>query len=122
MIVTVFIRRLKEGRTFDDFLREWEAEQGFGVPTRVINAPSLEDPRDILSVGFVAVDAEDLEAFLSAPPSAEAARHDKIDTVIESTTLRCFYDLRTEHDLTTVPAAIAIGSPTSLFAALLGPA
>ena len=32
MIVSVFIRRLKPGATFEDFVREWEADAGFGVP------------------------------------------------------------------------------------------
>ena len=28
MIVSVFVRRLKPGATFQDFVREWEADQG----------------------------------------------------------------------------------------------
>jgi hypothetical protein len=35
MIVSVFVRRLKEGCTFADFVTEWEADTGFGVPTRL---------------------------------------------------------------------------------------
>jgi hypothetical protein len=31
MIVSVFVRRLKPGATFQDFVREWEADEGFGV-------------------------------------------------------------------------------------------
>lgn len=50
MIVSVFVRRLKEGCTFADFVTEWEADSGFGVPTRVFNATSLDDPRDVISV------------------------------------------------------------------------
>ena len=38
MIVSVFVRRLKEGRTFADLVAEWEADEGFGVPTRFFNA------------------------------------------------------------------------------------
>lgn len=49
MIVSVFVRRLKEGATFEDFLREWEADVGFGLPTRVFNAVSLTDPRDVFT-------------------------------------------------------------------------
>jgi hypothetical protein len=50
MIVSVFVRRLEPGATFGDFVREWEADEGFGVPTRVFNAQSLTDPRDIISI------------------------------------------------------------------------
>lgn len=45
-MVSVFVRRLKEGCTFADFVTEWEADAGFGVPTRVFNAQSLHDPRE----------------------------------------------------------------------------
>ena len=119
MIVSVFVRRLKPGATFQDFVREWEADEGFGVPTRVFNAQSLTDPRDIISIGFVAVTAEELTRWLSTPSASEAVRHERVDTVIESTTLRCMYELRTEHDFSHLPQQVDIGSPASLLAALV---
>jgi hypothetical protein len=119
MIVSVFVRRLKPGATFGDSVREWEADEGFGVPTRVFNAQSLTDPRDVISIGFVAVGAEELAQWLSTAQPSEAVRHERIDTVIESTTLRCMYELRTEHDFSRLPQQIDIGSPASLLAALI---
>jgi hypothetical protein len=98
MVVSVFVRRLKPGATFQDFVREWEADEGFGVPTRVCNAQSITDPRDVISIGFVAVGTEQLTQWLlSAAPTSEAVRHERIDTVIESTTLRCMSELHTER-------------------------
>ncbi|HEX5251508.1 MAG TPA: hypothetical protein VFW14_17730 [Gaiellales bacterium] len=44
--MSVFVRRLEPGRTFEQVIAEWEADRGFGVPTRVVNAQSLDDPRD----------------------------------------------------------------------------
>ena len=84
MIVSVFARRLKEGYTFEDFVSEWEADRGFGVPTRVFNAQSLEDPRDVISIGFVAVGVDELNQGLAPSADSEAVRHDRISTVIES--------------------------------------
>jgi hypothetical protein len=72
MIVSVFVRRLKPGATFQDFVREWEADEGFGVPTRVFNAQSLTDPREIISIGPVAVTAEQVTQSLAT------ARHPKL--------------------------------------------
>ena len=118
MIVSVFVRRLKEGSTFEDFVPEWEADKGFGVPTRVFNAQSLNDARDIISIGFVSVAAEKLTDWQSSAPAPEAVRHERIDTVIESTTLRCIYEVRTEHDFSQLPQQIDIGSPASLLAVL----
>jgi len=94
MIVSVFVRRLREGCSFADFLREWEADVGFGVPTRVFNAVSLEDSREVISIGFVGVTPAELEEGLAAARDSEQVRHDRIDTVIESTTLRAMPTLR----------------------------
>ncbi len=52
MIISVLIRRLREGKDFDDFKRAWYPEVGFGVPTRVLAGVNLEDPREIVTVGF----------------------------------------------------------------------
>ena len=119
MIVSVFVRRLKPGATFRDFVREWEADEGFGVPTRVLSAQSLTDPREIISIGLVAVTAEQVTQWLATAPASETVRHERIDTVIESTTLRCMYELHTEHDFSQLPRQIDIGSPASLLAALI---
>ena len=118
MIVSVFVRRLKEGSTFQDFVSEWEADQGFGVPTRVFNAQSLDDPRDVISIGFVAVTVDELKQGLEALAAPEAVRHHRIDTVIESTTLRWMYEVKTEHDFTLAPMEIGLGSTESLLVTL----
>ena len=118
MIVSVFVRRLKPGATFEDFVREWEADEGFGVPTRVFNAQSLTDPRDIISIGFVVATGEQVTQWLATAPASDSVRHERIDTVIESTALRCMYDVHTEHGFSHLPRQIDIGSPSSLLAAL----
>jgi len=115
MIVSVFVRRLKEGLTFADFERAWEAEKGFGVPTRVITAVALEDPRDILTVGFVDLPTEALTQGTEDVANQEQVRHSRIDDVIESTTLKAMYELTGEHDFTADPRAIQPGSAESLF-------
>jgi hypothetical protein len=121
MIVALFRRRLRDGASFDDFIRAWEADQGFGVPARVFNAVSLDDPREVLSIGFVGVGASELEAGMARVSEQEAVRHSRIDDVIESTVLRAFFDLRSEHDFTAVPREIDLASGESLLAALRGP-
>ena len=99
MIVAVFRRRLREGKTFEDFKQAWEADKGFGVPARVFNAVNLADEREILSVGFVAIEPGALEAGTEQVAAQEQLRHNRIDDVIESTELRAMYRLATEHDL-----------------------
>jgi hypothetical protein len=121
VIVSVFVRRLKEGRTFADFVAEWEADEGFGVPTRVFNAESVEDDRDVISIGFVDIGVAELQDRLAEVARKEQVRHRRIDTVVESTALRCMYELHTEHDFTSAPREVAIASPDSLPAALRTP-
>jgi hypothetical protein len=120
MILAVFRRRLRPERTFEEFIVAWEAEKGFGVPARVLNAVSLTDPREILSIGFVELEPEQLEAGLSGAAEQEQERHERIAEVIESTELRAFYDLRTEHDFSDAPREIDLGSAASLLAAMNG--
>jgi hypothetical protein len=118
MIVSVFVRRLREGATFEQFEAEWVADEGYGIPTRVFNAQSLTDPREVLSIGFVAATAAEFAEWMAQSPGHDDERHERIDTVIESTTLQAIYDLRSEHDFTTAPLAIDAGDPASLLAAL----
>jgi hypothetical protein len=120
MIVSVFVRRLKPGCTFADFIAEWEADVGFGVPTRVFNGPSLEDPRTVVSIGFVGSTPDEVRAWLGAGSGSEEVRHDRIETVVEATELRAMYEVSTEHDFTAEPRAITLGSGDSLLAALAG--
>jgi hypothetical protein len=118
MIVSVFRRRLKEGKTLDDFLEAWEAEKGFGVPTRVFNAVRLDDQREILTFAFVDVEAGAFASALSAAAEQEAVRHSRIDEVIESTELRAFYDLLREDDLSSKPREVQLRGVGSLLVAL----
>jgi hypothetical protein len=53
MLCSILVRRLKEGASYEDFHRAWFPDQGFGVPARVRNARRVDDPRDLLSVGFL---------------------------------------------------------------------
>jgi hypothetical protein len=118
VIVAIFRRRLKPGKTFEDFKRAWEAEQGFGVPARVLTAVALADPRDVLTIGFVDLTPAELEAGAAAVAEQEQTRHERIAEVIESTELREFYELRSEHDFSGAPEEIGPGDAASLLAAL----
>jgi hypothetical protein len=115
VIVAVFVRRLKPGLSYSDFEDAWRAEKGFGVPARVISASSLADPRDVLTVGFVDIEPEQLAAGSAAVADQEAKRHSKIDEVIESTELRAFYAVEGEFDFSAEPRQIDSESSESIF-------
>ena len=119
MIVSVFVRRLKPGATFQDFVREWEAGAGSAGAERVLNAQA-DQPRDHLDRLRAGGRRGQRGAVVITTPACEnEVRHERIGTVMESTTLRCMYDLRTEHDFSHLPQQVIIGSPASLLAALI---
>lgn len=81
----------------------------------MFNAISLDDPREILSVGFVDIAAGDLAAATANVSDQEAVRHSRIDEVIESTILHGYYDLRSEHDFSSdlrCPQEASSSTPT----------
>ena len=45
MVISVLTRRLREGKTLEDFRAAWHREGGFGVPTRVVTGQGLDEPR-----------------------------------------------------------------------------
>jgi hypothetical protein len=120
VIIALFRRRLRDGVSFEQFIEAWEADKGFGVPARVFNAVSLDDPCEVLSVGFVDIDSASLSDAAAHVNAQEAVRHSRIDDVIESTVLHAFYDLRTEHDFSSDPHPVEIGSLASMVAVLTG--
>lgn len=118
MVIAIFIRRLKPGCTYADFEAAWRAEQGFGVPARVISASSLADPREVLTVGFVQIEPDQLAATGDDVAAQEAKRHSRIDDVIESTELRAFFEVEGEFDFSAEPRQIEVGSAESFFGLL----
>jgi hypothetical protein len=111
VICFVFVRRLKPGRTYEDFLQAWYPDQGFGVDDgRVYLAVKGDDPREVLTVGFLEPPEGDLHGLMQRIAAQEATRHDRIAEVIEETTLRSLYDVVGNFDFST-DAAVAAARP-----------
>jgi hypothetical protein len=108
MFITVFVRRLRPGKSYDDLIDAWYPDKGFGVPARVTTATNVDDEREVLTIGVM--DADLSPEALQAVAPQEAVRHDRLDDVIESTTLRAFYDLEAEFDFST-DETVAKGRP-----------
>lgn len=99
MIISILTRRLREGKTLEDFRAAWHREGGFGVPTRVVTGQGLEDPRDVVTIGFTDIEVEEIEPFLERSAPEEARRHDLIAEVIEPEMTRAFYIQVADDDL-----------------------
>ena len=97
--MSVLVRRLRPGKTYDDFVDAWYPDKGFGFGGRgPILARNLEDDREILAIGFIDLERDELPAAMERVGAQEAVRHDRIAEVIESTTLRGIYEIEDEFD------------------------
>jgi hypothetical protein len=112
MFVAVLVRRLREGKTYEDFLDAWYPDKGFGIGGRgPITARSVADEREIITIGFVDLEGrEQLGEAMTRLAEQEAVRHERIDEVIESTTLRGLYEQLDEFDFST-DESVAAGRP-----------
>ena len=99
MIISILTRTLREGKTLEDFRAAWERQGGFGIPTRVVTGQGLENPREIVTIGFSDLEVEEIEGFLARTAPEEARRHARIDEVIEPEMTRAFYVQVADDDL-----------------------
>jgi hypothetical protein len=52
MFVTLLVRRLKPGKTYEDFLRAWYPDKGFGfLGQGPFLARNINEPSEILAYG-----------------------------------------------------------------------
>jgi hypothetical protein len=103
MLCSILVRRLNEDVSYDDFQRAWFPDQGFGVSARVRNARRIDDPRELLSVGFVDLPVDQLATGLQRVAAAERLRHDRIAEVIESTVMTGIYEVLDDYDFSSTP-------------------
>lgn len=115
MFVSVLVRRLREGKTYDDFVRARYPDKGFGFPGRgPLLAVNIEDEREILAVGFIDLPTrEQVTEALTRVAAQEAARHERIAEVIESTTVRGIYQVKDAFDFET-DETVESGRPSFL--------
>ncbi len=112
MFIAVLVRRLRSGRTYEDFVKAWYPDQGFGITVR---GPALgvnvDDEREILTLSFIDLSSrEQLESALQRLAAQERVRHDRLAGVIESTTVRAIYEQRDEFNFSS-DDTVAQGRP-----------
>lgn len=82
--VSIITRRLKEGKTYEDFRKAWYHTVGFGTSTNMVTALNVYDPREIIVMGFVETDLEKFEEGLNidVKERLENPLHDVIEPEI----------------------------------------
>jgi len=103
IVISVLVRRLREGKTYEDFREAWLPDQGFGFPTRVVSAQRVDDDREVITIGFSELDEAEADAQLRRLGPQEERRHDRIESVVEPDMTPRFYVQVAEDDFTDVP-------------------
>jgi hypothetical protein len=97
--VAIVKRRLKEGKTYEDFRKAWFHTVGFGTPADLYTMINVADPREIIVVGFVKSDLGKFPEGLNVDVSERLAH--SLDDVIEPEIDRTFGVLVSEDDFST---------------------
>ena len=109
----VLIRRLREGKIYEDFVKAWYPDKGFGFAEGwgPMTGRNLADAQEIITFAlFKLAEGESLDEAMERIGEQEAARHDRIDEVIESTSVRGLYEVLDEFDFST-DETVAAGRP-----------
>ncbi|GAB6286612.1 MAG: hypothetical protein STSR0009_28140 [Methanoregula sp.] len=79
--VAIVTRKLKEGKTYEDFRKAWYHTVGFGMLTKMFTAVNAADPREIIVIGFVETTLDQFQTGLEIDVK-ERLTH-SLDDVIE---------------------------------------
>jgi hypothetical protein len=103
MFVSVLVRRLRPGKTYEDFVEAWYPDKGFGLTGRgPFVARSLEDESEILTLALIDLpDRGRMDEALKGVAEQEAVRHERLVEVVESTSVRGLYEVADEFDFST---------------------
>lgn len=62
--IAIITRTLREGKTLQDYRDAWFHSRGFGVPTTMYTAVNIANPREVISIGVIDCELEDMHAAL----------------------------------------------------------
>ena len=115
--VAIVRRRLRQGKTYDDFREAWYHRTGFGRSNRMLTALNVADPREVIVIALTEVSLDDADRLLEIDADERAAS--PLDDVIEPAIDRTFGVLIAEDDFSSsgpIPyrPAAAGGSETDL--------
>lgn len=72
--VAILRRRLREGRTYDDFREAWYHGVGFGTPNRMLTALNVADPREVIVIALTETAVRPEPVHIGGPCPVRARR------------------------------------------------
>ncbi|PWR71474.1 hypothetical protein [Methanospirillum lacunae] len=92
----IVTRRLREGKTYEDFRKRWFHTTGFASENRMFSLINIEDPREIIVIGLTESSMEDLLEKLRI--DVKERLENPLDEVIEPEIGRTFGVMVSEDD------------------------
>jgi hypothetical protein len=94
--VAILRRRLREGKTYEDFRRAWYHETGFATSNRMLTLLNVADPREVIVIALTEANLENASQLISIDAAERSSS--PLDDVIEPTIDRTFGVLVAEDD------------------------
>jgi hypothetical protein len=94
--VAIVVRTLKQGKTYEDFRKAWYHTMGFGTQTKMYSLVNALNPREIITIGMVETELEDVPSLLKID-AGQRATH-PLGEIIEESITRYFGILVAEDD------------------------
>lgn len=107
--VAIVRRRLREGRTYEQFRRAWYHTTGFGTRNTMLTVLNAADPREIIVIGLTEATIEQARELITID-KAERSDH-PLDDIIEPGIDRTLGVLIAEDDFSAA-ATLAYQPPT----------
>lgn len=101
--ITIIHRRLREGKTFDDYRKAWFHTAGFGAPTTMYTVVNAFDPRELITVAVGGGGGGDFEEMKSKMKSIleidlKERNASPLDDIVEESIVRHFGLVIAEDD------------------------
>lgn len=111
MSVAIVKRRLKEGKTYEDFRKAWFHTVGFGTKNKMYSLINAFDEREIIVIGFTELPTETEDILEGLRIDVKERLDNPLDDVIEPEIERDFGILISEDDFS-AEGAIEYKNPT----------
>jgi len=104
--ITIIHRKLREGKTFEDYRKAWFHATGFGAPTNMYTVVNAFDPREMISVAVGGGGSGDFEEMKSKMKSildidVKERNASPLDDIVEESIVRHFGLVIAEDDFST---------------------
>ncbi len=133
VVVAIVRRRLREGKSYQDFREAWFHKTGFGTSNRMYSCLNVADPREVITIALTEASPENAERLIDVDASERAGS--PLDDIVEPRIGRTFAILVAEDDFSSAgqipyrPASVGgqttdlreVQAALLLGASLLGP-